>query len=298
MADASHQLISPNFFNLPWEDVVFLHIFPHFTIPQLFKFRRVCRFFREACDSYFAWQRSLDCSLVSSRLTVSALTLITTANSSLRLLILKNCKSWLCDNVLVEILKRNSRLHVLDLTACSGVSNLALYTLAEFNPGLRVLKLRECRWVSSDAITQVSLCCTGLEHVDLTGCWEVMDACVSSLASCCSGLKTLLLNDCYGISDNGIRIIANSCPKLTHLGIRGCWRVSNSAVKLIGEYCPFLRKLEVKDCRDISEASLARLRVRGVKIDVEKVDWQRMPVGLNEYPELRDWRIPMVNLNI
>lgn len=297
MAD-SHPSIPPNFFNLPWEDVVFLHIFPQFTIPQLFKLRRVSRFCREACDSYFAWQRALDCSQVSSRLTARALTLITKANSSLRLLVLKNCKSWLCDTVLVDILKRNTRLHELDLTACSGVSNLALFTLAEFNPSLKVLKLRECRWVSSDAVTQVSLCCTSLEHVDLTGCWEVMDACVSSLASCCNGLKTLLLNDCYGVSDNCIRIIANYCPKLSHLGIRGCWRVSNSAVKMIGEYCPFLKNLEVKDCRDISEASLARLRIRGVTIDVEKAKWLRMAVGLNEFPEQVDWRIPMVNLNI
>lgn len=290
--------ISPNFFSLPWEDVVFLHIFPHFTIPQLFQFRRVCRFCRDACDSYFAWQRSLDCCQVSSRLTSNAFTLITKSNSCLRLLKLKNCKNWLSDTVLVEILKRNPRLYELDLTGCSCLTNATLFTLAEFNPGLKVLKLRECRWVSSDAITQVSLCCNGLQHVDLTGCWEVMDSCVSSLASCCNGLQTLLLNDCYGVSDNSIRIIANSCPKLTHLGLRGCWRVSNSAVKLIGEYCPYLSVLEVKDCRDISEASLARLRNRGVKVDVQTSKWRRMPVGLHDCPEQRDWRIPVVNLNI
>lgn len=297
MADGRSS-ISPNFFSLPWEDVVFLHIFPHFTIPQLFKFRKVCKFCQDACDSYFAWQRVLDCSQVSSRLTSSALTLITKSNFSLRLLILKNCKSWLCDTVLVEILKRNTRLCELDLTACSGLTNLALFTLAECNRGLRILKLRECRWVSSDAITEVSLCCNGLEHVDLTGCWEVTDSCVSSLASCCNGLRTLVLNDCYGVSDSCIRVVAKSCPKLSHLGMRGCWRVSNSAVKLVGEYCPFLTILEVKDCRDISEASLARLRIRGVKIDVEQAKWTRMPVGPNEYQEQRDWRIPMVNLNI
>ena len=285
---------------LPLEDVIFLHIFPHFTLPELFKCRRVCKFFREACDSYFAWQRSLDCSQVCSRsrLTADAFRLITRANSSLQLLVLKSCKSWLDDTVLVEILKRNTRLCELDLTACSSLTNLSLFTLAEFNSGLKVLKLRECRWVSSDAIIQVSLCCNGLQHVDLTGCWEVTDSCVSSLASCCSGLQTLLLNDCYSVSDNSIRIIANSCPKLSHLGLKGCWRVSNSAVKLIGEYCAYLGILEVKDCRDISEASLARLRVRGVKIDVDKTKRLRLHAGLYGYVEQEDWRIPVVNLNI
>lgn len=288
----------PNFLTLPWEDVIFLHVFPHLTIPQLFKCRRVCKFFREACDSYFAWQKTLDCSRVCSRLTASAFSLITTANSSLQVLILKNCKSWLDETVLVQILKRNNRLCELDLTACSGLTNLSLFTLAEFNRTIKVIKLRECRWVSSDAITQVSLCCGGLLHVDLTGCWEVTDSCVSSLASCCAGLKTLLLNDCYSVSDDSVRIIANSCPRLSHLGLRGCWRVSNSAVKMIGEYCPYLGILEVKDCRDISEASLARLRIRGVKIDVDRTKRLRLHAGLYGYVEQNDWRIPVVNLNV
>ncbi|XP_068706410.1 F-box/LRR-repeat protein 15-like [Montipora capricornis] len=298
MAVATEESFHPKFLSLPWEDVIFLHIFPHFTIPQLFNCRKVCKSFREACDSYFAWQKTLDCSQVSSRLTAKAFSLITQANSSLQVLVLKNCKSWLDEAVLVEILRRSTRLCELDLTACSSLTNLTLFTVAEFNLALKVLKLRECRWVSSDAIIQVSLCCTGLQRVDLTGCWEVTDSCVSSLASCCTGLDTLLLNDCYSVSDNSIRTVASSCPKLFHLGLKGCWRVSNSAVKMIGEYCPNLETLEVKDCRDISEASLARLRVRGVMIDVGRTKRLTLHPGLYGYVEQEDWRIPVVNLNI
>ena len=271
MADVRSSFSRSNFASLPWEDVVFLHIFPHFTIPELFNFRKVCQFCRDACDSYFASQRVLDCSQVSSRLTSGALMLMTKSNFSLRRLRLKNCKSWLCDTVLVEILKRNTRLCELDLTACSGLTNLALFAVALYcNRGLKVFKLRECHWVSCVSITQISLSCSSLEHVDLTGCSDIIDSCVSSLASCCSGLKTLVLDNCCLVSDDCIRVIAKSCPKLSHLGIRGCRRVSNSAVEMVGEYCPFLTILEVKDCRDISEASLARLRSRGVKIDVEQ----------------------------
>ena len=36
----------------------------------------------------------------------------------------------------------------------------------------------------------------------------------------------------------------------------------------IGEYCRNLRVLLVRECRDINEISLSRLRVRGVKMDV------------------------------
>lgn len=80
--------------------------------------------------------------------------------------------------------------------------------------------------------------------------------------------------------------------------MRGCWWVLNFVVKMVGEYCFLLMILEVRDCRDIFEVSLVRLRIRGVKIDVEQIKWINMLVGLNEYLEQRDWRIFMVNLNI
>lgn len=36
---------------------------------------------------------------------------------------------------------------------------------------------------------------------------------------------------------------------------------------ILGEYAHSLEALQVRDCRDITEASLARLRSRGIKID-------------------------------
>ena len=61
--------------------------------------------------------------------------------------------------------------------------------------------------------------------------------------------------------------IAAYCPNLVALDIRGCWRVSDLGIAKIGEYCKFLRVLNIMDCRDVSEASLMRLRTRGVMID-------------------------------
>ena len=222
----------PTFFDLPQEDVIFSHIFSHLSLPQLFQCRRVCRLFKETCDSYFAFMRTLDCSQIASRLTSEAFIHVTATNSFLQELNLKNCKGWLCEPVLVDLLKRNPRLNRLDLTACSSLTNLILFCLSEHNSALKKLVLCECRWVSSNAVVQLSLHCNLLQYVDLTGCWEVSDPCVGSLASCCSELKTLLLNDCYSVSDDSVRIVARSCPNLSHLGLRGCWRVSNSAVYL------------------------------------------------------------------
>jgi len=38
-------------------------------------------------------------------------------------------------------------------------------------------------------------------------------------------------------------------------------------VGLVAEYCALLASLAVTDCRDVTEASLARLRARGVEVD-------------------------------
>ena len=61
--------------------------------------------------------------------------------------------------------------------------------------------------------------------------------------------------------------IAAYCPGLIALDIRGCWRVSDNGVKRIAEYCKELKLLNIMDCRDVTEASLMRLRKRGVRLD-------------------------------
>ena len=61
--------------------------------------------------------------------------------------------------------------------------------------------------------------------------------------------------------------IAAYCPRLIALDIRGCWRISDNGVKRVAEYCKELKILNILDCRDVTEASLVRLRKRGVRID-------------------------------
>ncbi|XP_001626109.3 F-box/LRR-repeat protein 15 [Nematostella vectensis] len=289
------------FFDLPWEDVVFSHILSHLKLSQVFLLRRVCRTFHEMCSVYFKTSSSLDFS-GETRLTSEALRIITRENISLQKLVLKNCKNPLKEDALKDILQRNPRLIVLDLSGCSTLTNLTSFTIAEFCPLLKEIRLSECRWVSPDGIIQVSLCCKDLEIVDLTGCWEITDHSVCSLASFCNKLKVILLNGCYSISDDSVRAIGRLCPSLTDLGLCGCWRVSNPAISHIGEYCSKLKFLAVKDCRDVTEASLARLRARGVEVDIAKPMGRYsglLPLHMHHVPmpEYAHWNVPSFNLN-
>ena len=288
------------FFHLPREDVVFQHVFSRLDIVQLFQCRRVCKLFKEICEAYFRAWKVLDCASVASRMTEQSFELITRDSTKLQQIILKYCKSWLRESSFVEILKRNDRVQKLDLTGCSSLTNVSLFSLASFCLSLKELWLRECRWVSVEALSQLAMNCNKLEFIDLTGCWQVTDNCVCLLATFCENLRYITLNDCYSISNCSVEVIAKSCPRLVHIGIRGCWRVTNSAVSLLGEYCKQLKSLQVKDCRDITEVSLARLRVRGVQIDVEQPSKHRRWIDHldAQIHHEQQWVAPAINLNI
>ena len=292
MADAEVLLPMLTFFDLPHEDVIFVRILLLLSLQDLFLCRRVCRSFKEVVDSYFKVCRKIDCSGVANRLTRKAFVLMTRYNTNLQGLNVAYCKRWLDQDALIRVLGESSRLQMLDLTGCSTLSNQVLFTLTAACRSIRSLYLRECRWVSCEAITQISHCCTELEIIDLGGCWEVVDLCVISLVSFCSKLRVLTLNDCYSLTDDSVVFIARNCSRLQHLGLKSCWRVTNSSINLVGEYCRHLNSLEVLDCRDINEISLARIRVRGVHVDVEPTR------TVESSSDDRGWPRPFSRLNL
>ncbi|XP_031563603.1 F-box/LRR-repeat protein 15-like [Actinia tenebrosa] len=302
MADGStRKTRSVIFFDLPWEDIIFPHIFNTLSLTQISSCRRVCKTFKDLCDSFFKTCKVLDCFEAKDRLTSKAFDFITLENTSLQRLILKDCKNFVREESLIKVLKRNSKLISLYLSGLSCLTNLILFTIGEHCKNLRAISLSECRWVSSDGVVNLSLCCTDLEFIDLTGCWEVTDYCITSLASFCNKLDYISLNGCYSISDNGLRAISRSCPKLVFLGLKGCWRITDDAIRSIGEYCVALEALEVNDCRDVTEASLARLRLKGVEIDVQKPGRRGVPFLPLHNMRLADPafpHMPVVNLNI
>lgn len=64
-----------------------------------------------------------------------------------------------------------------------------------------------------------------------------------------------------------MRALASFTKRLKVLEIKGCWRITDKGISLVGEYCKDLLYLGVADCRDVTEASLQKLRARGIKMD-------------------------------
>ena len=255
-----------NLLTLPWQDVVFAHIFCYLSLSDIARIRRTSRSFNELCLTYFKYCVNLDCFPVSSRVTEDAFAQITKNSCCLKRLSVENCKSFK-DATLLGLLQRNSNLTLLNINGCNSLSNASLFAITKYCVNLVQIHFRECRWVSSEGIVTLAKSCQLLEIIDLSGCWEVDDECLVNLVMSCPKISQLCVNGCYGITDTSLHVLSRQLAELTRLELDGCWRITNQAVKLVGEYCRKLQYLHVKDCRDISEASLARLRLKGVIIN-------------------------------
>ncbi|KAJ8318076.1 hypothetical protein KUTeg_003167 [Tegillarca granosa] len=153
----------------------------------------------------------------------------------------------------------------------------AFKILTKNNFSLQSLVLRNAKdWISNDLLTPVLSRSKKLQKLDLTNCLSVGNPCIQVAAVNCHNLKVLLLRECHWISKEAITVIALHCKELEQLDITGCWEVNDEAVillamqckKILAEYCQTLKALQVRECRDVTEASLARLRLKNVKIDV------------------------------
>ncbi|KAI8504008.1 F-box/LRR-repeat protein 15 [Branchiostoma belcheri] len=260
---------------LPWEDVLNRHVLPCLSLPDLFRLRQANSQALHLVTTFFCSTFKIDLSPYSSKITPDAFRLILGENCVLNVLVLSGCKNWLTDRLLVPVILRNQRLLRLNISNCLHLQSETIQAVAENCPSLTALSLKDCHWLNVPSFLMVAVSCRELEKVDLTSCWEINDECVMSLVVACQKITHLSLAKIYGITNQAIDAVAKGCPRLQYLDVQGCWRVNNFAIRNVGEYCKHLKVIKVSDCRDVTEASLARLRLRGVKVDVPA------PVGLN-----------------
>ncbi|CAK8671423.1 uncharacterized protein LOC143464876 [Clavelina lepadiformis] len=254
---------------LPHHDVVFPKIFCHFKIEMLFQLRLVSKSWQSLVTEYFRRRRNLDLSEFGQKMTVDAFLLMTSNNKVLKQLLVPEATSWLMDKHLLPVIRNCS--HVLtdiDLSNCSQLSSLSLHSLAVNCRNLTKVSLKGCIWVDKDNFKQLVINNRGLRKIDMSRCWLLDDGCFINAATSCPFLEELILSCICSVTDSALVIIAMKCKGLKHLSVKRCWQVTNCGIRAIGDHCKDLKILHVIDCRDVTETSLARLRVRGVAVDV------------------------------
>ncbi|XP_076819023.1 uncharacterized protein LOC143464873 [Clavelina lepadiformis] len=254
---------------LPHHDVVFSKIFCHFKIESLFQLRLVSKCWQSLVTEYFRRRRNLDLSEFGQRVTVDAFLLMTSNNKVLKQLLVPGAASWLMDQHLLPVIHDCSHvLTEIDLSICSQLSSLSLHSLAANCRNLTKVSLKGCEWVDEDDFKQLVKNNRGLRKIDVSWCWSIDDRCLINAATSCPFLEELILSCICSVTDSALVIIAMKCKGLKHLSVKGGWQVTNCGIRAIGDHCKDLKILHVSDCFRVTEASLARLRVRGVAVDV------------------------------
>jgi len=268
-----------NLLSVPTADILQGAILPRLSLKTLFTLRCTCIQLRNIIDNYFTVCVQLDFSQIKN-VSPALFTLVCPGNRRLKNLNIKDCKLLGNKQLVPVFVSARNRLTCLDMTGCTGINNAVLHKAAISCKSLETLILRDCHWVSVDCIYVITLNLHDLRRLDLSACWEINDKAVMGLVRYCTKLEYLALARLYSLTDNSIRAISDYSKQLKHLDIVGCWRVTDPAIRLLGEFCKTLEQLEVKDCRSVTDASLARIRQRGVKVDVQQHPWQMEPSTL------------------
>lgn len=274
---------------LPAEDVVFTHIFTWLSVQDLYNLLKVSRFHCHLMTDYFKTCTHYDFSNIKDKPIPpeDIFTTTTRDNHLIQTLSIPNARHWMTDQLLISVIERCPHLRELDVSRCSQLSNKSLKSLSSSCSSLTHISLSGCHWVDKESLLEVVRNNPLLEHLDVSSCWALDDATLMEAVLLCPRLKHVDVSQIYSITDAFLEAVAHNCHAITTLGLKGCWRITNTGVRLVGEYCKHLKTLNVHDCRSVTEASLARLRVRGLQIDVQASSWQELKRLSNTFPYAR-----------
>ena len=172
--------------HIPWEDVLYRHVFSYLSMNDLFMLRATGKLGHQCVQDYFTCCPCVNVTRLGPKFNEKTFHIITSDNCSLRRLVLRNAKNWLTDKVLVPVLGANQKLVSLDLTNCTSVTNASMQKAAISCGALEELRLRDCHWLSPESVVVVAMNCTQLRHVDITGCWEINDDALIVLVMYCA----------------------------------------------------------------------------------------------------------------
>lgn len=126
-------------------------------------------------------------------------------------------------------------LQVLDLTACSKLTDHSLAFIGANCPALAILRLRMCDQpgISDAGIAAIASGCTELVTLDVRGCAQLTPASVTAVARHCPSLQRLCLAGCTAMDDAAMGVLAGSrcASTLVDLDVTRCKSVSSAAVR-------------------------------------------------------------------
>jgi len=194
--------------------------------------------------------------LEGCKLIPGGLKAIGTSCVSIKELNLSKC-SGVTDMELSFAVSRLKNLLKLDITCCRNITNVSLAAITSSCTSLVSLKMESCSRVSSESLRLIGKCCPQLEELDLTDT-DLDDKGLKALGAC-SKLSSLKIGICLKISDEGLTHIGKSCPELRDIDLYRSGGISDEGVTQIAQGCPMLEAINLSYCTEITDSSLTAL---------------------------------------
>ncbi|XP_069946801.1 F-box/LRR-repeat protein 15 isoform X3 [Cherax quadricarinatus] len=248
--------------DLPWDDVVFQHIFPYLNVEDLCCLREVSKGFQKLFIDYMSTCKKLD--LSDCTMTNQYFQKITENCTNLQWLSVAKC-SWLSDEPLIALFNRNLHLHHVDLSACSGLTSAALQILV-IKCKLKALLLANCQWLSLDCWKAIIQHQSDLQHISTANSSDVDIQTLEQFFCKFSRLKVVELDKMELLTDVGLHHLATNCTHIETLSVAGCWKLTDSGLKKVVNHCLKLKLLNIQNCPRVTEKYLCSLCVRGIHV--------------------------------
>ena len=150
------------------------------------------------------------------------------------------------------------KLKSVVVTACRGVTDNGLATVAKGCPSLKQLCLRRCCYLSDIGLQGFVEGAMALENLQLEECHRItLVGVLSGPVSCNTKLKTLALVKCLGIKDiDSCPGVLPVCKSLRSLTIRDCPGFTSTSLAVVGKICPRLNHLDLGGLVGVTDAGL------------------------------------------
>ncbi|XP_042232029.1 F-box/LRR-repeat protein 15-like isoform X3 [Homarus americanus] len=217
--------------DLPWDDVIFRHIFPLLKVADLCHLQGVSKDFQQLYIDYMCSCEKLDFS--ECTMTNSSLQKVTELCQNLRWFSVAWCP-WVKDPPLIALFKKNSRLIHVDLCGCEGLNGLSLQVLVVNCKNLQTLLVGNCgNWFSMGCWQVITQHQSQLRHINTASCWDINDRTLGEFFHKCNKLRVIELNKMELITDTILHYLATNCPHLEHLNVASCWYITDKGLKKV-----------------------------------------------------------------
>ncbi|XP_068202471.1 F-box/LRR-repeat protein 15 isoform X3 [Palaemon carinicauda] len=222
--------------DLPWDDVIFRHIFPKLSAADLCRLRRVCQEFLELHIQYMASCTHLD------------LSKSTMTNEVFQKSAVVNCKKL-------------TSLYLADLPWLTrGGWQVITLHLA----GLQKIDARACWDADDETLKNFFLKFRGLKEVRLSKVGTVSDNSLYFLAHSCQELEVLDVSHCWLVSEDGIKQVVEYCKRLKVLNVEGCRDLSETYLCSLQ-----VKKIKIIPHQNICEIAKKRRRVNYLGLNIQ-----------------------------